>query len=804
MKYLYLTVICFICSTGFAQEELIKEATTFLESNKVFKNYQKEKFFLHTNKTTYFSGEHINYKAYIVDDYSDEPSDITTNLHFSMYDYNGDLVSHQLVFVESGTVNGSLKLEKDLKSGTYFLVIDTYYNTSFNKKNISEIQVVNLLDKKTIATDEIELVDHIPVEERKGLQVAFFPESDVLLSKVNNTLYYKISLDGLPIDTKGELIKSGEGDVVGEFVSGKDGMGFINFNYDLDGEYYFKIRHNQETYKINVPIAQKEGFVIHHDSKKSNSKEASFTVKINKDTAVKNDNDIVLAVIHRNNSCRAVIPFKINKYLNNYLLNIKSENLFNGINVISLFNKKNEVLSSRYFFYDKNKNIELKIDKFKETKDSLTLDLKMPNNFIKANTSVSILPEQNVVNTNSKTIYTAFLISPYVSIDNKLKDIDLALQIASPKSDISNINKNVQIRDLENGISISGEVLADFPITTAYKVLLTSKENGVALIENVKSKNKFSFNNLLIYHPSKYDLALLNPTGKVVDAEFKVEEKHVQYPLDSIIELKHTPTKNVIKSLEKEANNEFDFVYEGEKLNEIVLSGKTRKEEKVNEYPDFGIIDEPGALGNGFTREIIKKEIECMGCTLFEYLDQFWNLRTSIDALGDAHVTFTTRGTNTFFGSAAALLIVNGLPVNSSILTDLWANDVKSVKLNRAGAGYGLRGSNGVILVELKKPEDYLNSETNNIQETKIFSSSTTFGFTKSGDMFKSDNLIFNSQETLEKYSTIDWIPNFILKPNSSNFITIPKESYTAIKLIINGINELGDIVSEEVSVTFN
>ena len=82
------------------------------------------------------------------------PSEITTNLHFSLYDYNKKLIKHQLLFVENGTVSGSLKLDKDLISGTYFLVLDTNYNASFNNKDISEIRVVNLLDNKAEISDE--------------------------------------------------------------------------------------------------------------------------------------------------------------------------------------------------------------------------------------------------------------------------------------------------------------------------------------------------------------------------------------------------------------------------------------------------------------------------------------------------------------------------------------------------------------------------------------------------------------------------------------------------------------------------
>ncbi|GGG34167.1 hypothetical protein [Bizionia arctica] len=812
MKYFFSLTLIFICSFGFSQNELVKEATTFLESNQVFKNDPKEKFFLHTNKTTYFSGEYIHYKAYIVNDDTNLPSNSTTNLHFSIYDSHGELIDHYLFFVQNGLVNGSIKLDEGLESGTYYIMLDTNYNASFKKKNISEIQVVNLLDKKVEMANENDLIEE-QIVQVKDLQVAFFPESNMLLSRANNTLYYKISLNGLPLETKGELIKTFTGEIVEEFTSNADGLGSVNFDYYPDREYYFKILYDKKGYKINVPLAQKEGFVIHHDPNSSNSKETSFTVRINNDTAIKNNNETILAVIHRNDICRSVLPFKINKNINNYLLNIKPESLFDGVNIITLFNKKNEALSSRYFFYDKKREIELSINKTMETKDSLTIDLKMPNSYIVANTSVSILPGQNVINNNSNSIYNAFLIAPYVSKINSLENLDLNLQMQSPKNNILKVKDSVKLRNPENGISITGEVLTDLTSLYGYKILLTSKENNISIFGKIEKNNTFSFNNLLLYHPSKFNIALLSPRGNVVEAEFKVQKQKLDYPIDSLLVIK----QNTFKQYETEPNkggnneNEYSLVSSEEQLDEVLLSGKKRREVEVDDFPDFGIINSPAELGAGFTRRKVKDEINCQGCTLFEYLDQFSELKTlrsepGLTQSSGYHIYFKSRGINTAFGSIEALLIIDGIPSNPSILGDIMAEDVKSVKLNRAGAGYGIRGSNGVVLVELKGVEDYLDSDTNNasVADVKIFSSETTFGFTKTEDLFSESNLIFNSQNSLEKYSAIEWIPNFILKPNSSNYITIPKESYTALKLIINGINEQGDLVSEEVNLTFN
>src|SRR5690606_21078184 len=115
--------------------------------------------------------------------------------------------------------------------------------------------------------------------------------------------------------------------------------------------------------------------------------------------------------------------------------------------------------------------------------------------------SVSILPKENIVNNNSQTIYKAFLISPYVSITSNSLEFDLALQTANLVSDVSEASKNVQLRNAENGISISGEVKTNITNLSRYSVLFTSHENGLSLLSDIEN-NDFVFNKLLIYHLS--------------------------------------------------------------------------------------------------------------------------------------------------------------------------------------------------------------------------------------------------------------------------------------------------------------
>jgi len=63
------------------------------------------------------------------------------------------------------------------------------------------------------------------------------------------------------------------------------------------------------------------------------------------------------------------------------------------------------------------------------------------------------------------------------------------------------------------------------------------------------------------------------------------------------------------------------------------------------------------------------------------------------------------RGSKTFQGSDAALIVLDGVIAESDILHSLSPIDVKSVNVIKDGSTsvYGSRGANGVVLIETKK-----------------------------------------------------------------------------------------------------
>ena len=66
------------------------------------------------------------------------------------------------------------------------------------------------------------------------------------------------------------------------------------------------------------------------------------------------------------------------------------------------------------------------------------------------------------------------------------------------------------------------------------------------------------------------------------------------------------------------------------------------------------------------------------------------------------------RGVNSINSSSAALIVVDGVPVDGSVLNSLPPVQIKSINVIKDGSSaiYGSRGANGVVLIETRRGDD--------------------------------------------------------------------------------------------------
>lgn len=801
VKVLILFLGVFFTVNSFSQQKKNSIAEDFLSSNEYLHNYQLEKFFIHTNKTNYYPGEKIWFKVYVVNDIDNKPSLQTRNLQVNLFDSDKNLILSQLNLVENGITNGEIELPKDLNTGQFYIELTTQWNQNF--KNNSSISSINVIDNTQ--NDRIESETQVVSKVENGnlkesLNIQFFPDSSILLEDAVNLITFSSKLNSNPIKITGDIIDNTTGIIVSKIESTVFGMGRFELFYRSNRSYSAIINYNGIKKTFPIEKATSKGILITKNKHQEIDSILSFTLKSNTNTVTSNSKNTVFAVLHRNGFSNTVIPIKLKKKYLNYSIHILKNNLFKGVNSISLFNKKNEIIAEYSFFHDDYKKNDLDIVKVHTDLDSLTLGFRL-NGLKDTNLSVSVLPLETLVYTNQSSIETSFLLAPYLEstrlnlpdfFNSKNSEVHIDYLIKTGiKTNILPFNSQSNIVISESGMVLKGNVSSNIKDLTNYKVMLSSEENNILLIEPIGDSNSFSFNNLILKHPSKYKLALLSATGKIIKTGFRIKKELLKYKPNQVL------LKNIEGSGLFENNTltddtiEIDYSYTPtlfDETNLLDVVHLTKKQNRENELKKLGIKAE--ILNNGFSNLFIVKEDQAL-TSVFDYLYRI----PGIKVFGDnPNVSFTirnTRGQQSITGSSNMSVFVDGVLSDTEYLASRNISDFIAINVNSSGAGLGIVGMGGAINFYTKKSKF---SEYRTSTNKDIYVSETELGFSLPSN-YDNNQFTFANQLSKEYFGTVGWFPNFDIKPNSKNHLKFNKNGIQNIKVIVNGMDSEGNLI---------
>lgn len=713
-------LILFLLSSIFVQSQnSVDNKSELIINSSFFHNFKIEKYFIHTNKTTYFAGEKVWFKTYVVENGSNLPFIEATNLHLNLYNEDLELVNNELVYVENGKGYGQFQLPKDIKQGFYYAQIDSQWNKNFNNKTaLFKIEVLNLSEQDRFnAIAPIQHIKHTTDTEDSNCNI-----------------------------------------------------------------YRNKALEDEQTYALEINI------------KKS--------VKDNKEL----NNNYLFATLHRQGNLKSIIPILIEQNKTNYKIAFQKQDTFDGFNTVSLVTETEEVLSNQSFFWKKTKAIDLEIIEHSKTNDTLTLNLKMLNHYKKANISISVLPQNTQLYSNNANITSAFLIEPYLKANNyqianlvseqpiNTNKLNYITKIAASETTFP--NKDLKISDLkfkmENGVTLNGTINTKTEDLSTYKVMLSSKKNDILELTEINNDRTFSFNNLMLMHPSDYDLVLINEKGEMEKASFFVYNNHINY----------TPSKILPKTLIYKQSNTTEFstkieneyketkhkklpilINDVESLDEVLITTTKAKDEMKLKKE---LIRKKGILGLAYSKIYEPQESSYSHVSVFDY----------IQTIPGATVQYGPGGTFQLFTYRNGQKTSISVRVDGAFFTDLTLlnqyqiKDFKYVIFNRKGVGYG------IPIIDLITDREYDSKKpiaNSNIQNLK-----TAFGFNKPQTNYEKPELQYTDKEAVGNYSTVDWIPNFEITPESNNILKINRLDYNNIKLIINGISEDGTTIYKE------
>lgn len=787
-----------------SQNATQRVSETLEKKNPFLHDLLLEKFFIHTNKTVYFQGETLWFKAYVAFDINETPNYKTSNLNVNIYNSKKELILSQLVFVANGKVSGEIELPENLIKGVYFIQLETLWSKNFNKSYFSSFEILDFNKEET--PEEKTLKKEI--QTNNTLNIHFFPESSSLLNSTDNVIYFNTVLGNNPMAVSGKIIDITTNKTISEFQSNPEGLGKINLNYNSSSNYEAVLNDNNKTVKFKLPQAKSTGFIIHKKELPNTENNMLFSIKTNKETLDLKSGETVFVVVHRKGFVLSSIPLVLEKNYYSYNLNLLKDDLFYGVNTITIFNKSNQPVAERSFYNDKKKAIELDITKLASKNDSTTLNFKLLNKYTKVNLSVSVLPEDTKLYHNQNNILSDYLINPYLNtplnhsahfLNNKNNSEVLDTYIQTKTKRAFN-TEEYQIHKAdgykaENGVRISGFIQAPLQNLETCKVMLTSNENNIAIAKKINKDRSFEFDSLLLKKASNFRIALIDNNGKILKAHFAINKEGIHYKPDTLIKYDIEDYYKLNTSSEKEQHQK-NNIQNLEELTEVQLTGKTKKTVLVDDYPD------PKVRNNSVTKtyEIIENRYQ-PNHTAMDVIKDLPGLLVD----NNASIIRSTRGAKSIVTGSRndqMSVILNGVRVGDfAILRNISATDITEAKINSSGAGYGLDGFAGVIILKTKFDAHVEYKKALSDINSNYTMSTAQFGFTITDSSYSNYDLIFPNSNSSNYYSTLDWLPNVTVYPNADNKITVYNEGNKDLLLVINGCNDKGDLIYKTITI---
>lgn len=530
LKLSYFFIVISGISTSNAQDDVI--------------DVGPENVYLHTDRSVYFLGEDLWYKAYVLRSSTGLPSNLSNVLYVELISANSQIVARTKVNLESGLGYGDFELTKeaDFKTGTYQLRAYTNWNRNYSNDFIftKTIQILDLLEKVPDTTSIQERRDttittntHAP----NRIEVNFFPEGGSLLENSTSVIGFKavdevgnpVKIDGAIYNLNDELVTT----ISSEFA----GMGRLQLFPNKGQQYYAKVCSATGTEIIKeLPNLLQHGYNI---SFKKFKEKYIISALTNQETLLENPAEEVRIVLSSRGNPYLEIREKLVKEVTSFT--IPKEQLREGITQITLYAKDSKPYSERLIYVEKTEevNVSIALDKTKykpgEAVQFWVSSVLMSEKLETANVSISVIDAKtSTYDDESGNIYSYFFLESdlhgkifrpnyYFNPENKkrLEHLDNLLLTQGWRDFIwkkGMIKKDTNLFKAEKGFTFSGRVrrfLKDEALSGSNITLGLANAYGFKALSTITdSLGLYTFENLVFFGRTNAFLNATNEKGK--------------------------------------------------------------------------------------------------------------------------------------------------------------------------------------------------------------------------------------------------------------------------------------------------
>ncbi|MFA9189112.1 hypothetical protein [Flavobacterium magnesitis] len=578
-----------------------------------------EKVYLHTDRSTYFIGEDLWYKAYNVRASNNLLFDNSNILYVELISADSKIIARNKTNLEMGLGHGDFQLQDslDVKPGTYQLRAYTNWNRNFGDDFVfkKDIEIIDVFESNSNDNKESKIkdptikIETVKSNNKKSFKVDFFPEGGSLLENVASVVGFKaVDSNGKPIDVKGEIYDSNN-ELVTSFQSSHDGMGKCQL-LPIEGKsYYAKIKTATGLeLREELPKTSKLGYLLNFKTFKGKN---IVTINTNEATLAQNPNPALTVIC----KAKGISYLETTQTLieTTFSFELPKDKTPEGISQITLFDNTNKPHSERLVYVEKEQDLEVQLTTGKaiykpNEKVTINVSSKSKEGTAKsASFSLSVTDMNGVEDKDfGTTINSYFLMES--DIRGKVHEPGYYFDATNPKrlEHLDNLLLTQGWRDFlwktnpksnnaidfkaEKGITISGrvkQVFADKPLinNNLTLALMSKKKHGI-FNATTDSIGRFQFKNLMFSDMTNMYLNSVNEKGKfrgqIVLDSIEHSPMFVSFKKQLIVqpETNHSIVENVSKK----------YIAFGVKpenmLNEVEVKAK-----KNNINPWYGVPD---------------------------------------------------------------------------------------------------------------------------------------------------------------------------------------------------------------------
>lgn len=510
------------CVTGFAIFLLL--TSFYLESDKntglkqiisktgqFNSRFPAEKLYLHTDRPSYWAGEELWFKSYLLNGASAE-----CNLYVELLNSSGKIINKNLCWSQNGLSYGSFRLADTLSSGVYQIRAYTDWMRNFDeewffRKNL----VIWGYTKKSISSKNNEI-------KANDIDLRFFPEGGAFIANVANRVAFKaVDQNGKGLDVEGE-IKDTQGNKIAGFRSHHNGMGSFVLTPSPQMAYTAEALVSGIIFKkVELPVAKSKGVRMFTDS----YQKEKINIEIAQTENLSETNLLYFMV--GQSGGEIVNNTEILMTNNKHTLEINRDSLPTGITKFTLFNSDLIPVCERLVFVNHHDFIPVEIIPQKEvynTREKIELTVKTVDSIGNPNLSslsLSVYNPDDQLETEAypENIMTCFLLNSelrgrieepgwYFEDDsiNTLEAIDNLMlthgyRYFQWEKIINDEYPEIEYQP-ESSIRIKGTVSSVFskkPRNDIQTTLLFLKSQLAVYQENTDSHGQFIFNNLFFF-----------------------------------------------------------------------------------------------------------------------------------------------------------------------------------------------------------------------------------------------------------------------------------------------------------------